>query len=346
VLIIRGDEVRRLLQGRDEEILQAVAAAYSAHASGQSSVPPSLFLRFPRDPSSRIIALPAYLGGEWDVAGMKWISSFPANLETGLERASAVTILNSTRTGHPEAILEGSLISAVRTAAGAVLAARTLGSDETRSVGVIGCGLINFHVVRLLCATRPALARVALYDVDRGRAEQLGRRLSADFPELSVSMAGHCDSALEGHPLVSIATTASTPHIGDLSRCRPGAVILHVSLRDIAPEAIMAADNVVDDVDHVCRAQTSVHLAAELAGQRAFIRCTLGEILLGSAPARTGDPRPAVFSPFGLGILDLAVACLVVERARAERAGLEIEDFLSSSWLSVEAQDRAVPEVI
>jgi 2,3-diaminopropionate biosynthesis protein SbnB len=327
VLILRGSEVEELLAHREAEILEAVRQAYVAHSQGASSLPQSIFLRFPDD-LNRIIALPAFLGDGFGVAGMKWIASFPANTKRGMARASAVLILNSCETGRPEAILESSLISAKRTAASAALAAAELHRGPSpESVGLIGTGVINLEVARFLAATVPGIRRFLLVDLDRERAGRFSQRLRAILPDREVEIAADAATALGACPLVSFATTAIRPHVSDLSMCPRGATLLHVSLRDLTPEAILACDNVVDDVEHVLRAQTSVHLAEQLTGSREFVRCTLADVLQGQASPRRDGTSVTVFSPFGLGILDLAVGKLALDRGRATGLGTAIAPF-------------------
>lgn len=133
--VISGAQVQQALRGREGEIVDLVESAYLLHGAGDTGDtvnPPSYFLRFPDRPSSRIIALPASLGGKFQVDGLKWISSFPENTASGLPRASAVLILNDHTTGYPFACLEASVISATRTAASAALAADRLSERRGR----------------------------------------------------------------------------------------------------------------------------------------------------------------------------------------------------------------------
>ncbi len=326
MLIIGHGVVRDILTGSERDLIEEVRAAYLAHQEGRTVVPHSLFLRFPDQPRDRIIALPAYLGGAEPAAGIKWIASFPGNLGAGLPRASAAMILNSLETGQPEALIEGSLISAKRTAASAALAA-TLLTEAATGVGLVGCGVINLEILRFLAAAFPGLSEVVLYDTEPARAEAFAVQCSATVPTAKVVVAAGRDEAVGRYPLLSIATTATTPHM-TLDAAAPGAVVLHVSLRDLTAATILGSGNVVDDADHVCRESTSLHLAEQETGGRAFIDASIGELIAGTATVRPAPDRPAVFSPFGLGVLDIALARFVRAAAQEQGLGLSTPDFL------------------
>jgi ornithine cyclodeaminase len=333
IVILKGAEVRALLAGRELELVEVVRTAYETHGEGDSSLPQSTFLRFPDQLRDRIVALPAYLGGGCRLAGIKWVSSFPENLHLGMDRASAVLILNSPQTGRPEAVLEGSVISAKRTAASAALAAQCLlRGNKVGCVGMIGCGLINFEIARFLLAVFPEVEAFLLFDKDEARAKQFENKCQRTFDQVGLEIATDVNAVLRNSSLISIATTAVTPHLSELRECPRGSAILHISLRDLTPDVILSCDNVVDDVDHACRAQTSVHLAELLVGHRDFIRCTLADILRGRAPARNGSEAVSVFSPFGLGILDLAVGKLVRDLALQQGLETVIGSFLPGPW--------------
>ncbi|MEV6797612.1 2,3-diaminopropionate biosynthesis protein SbnB [Micromonospora rifamycinica] len=325
--VLGRDDVRAALDGREGAVLDAVRNAYLLHRAGQSEIPFSSFLRPPGRPGSRIICLPAYLGGTDPVIGVKWISSFPTNLERGLQRASAVSILNDLETGYPVAVLESSQISAARTAAGAAVASEVLhGGTAVRTVGLIGCGTINHRTLAYLTRVHPGIREVALFDAVDEHAKLAAERWAEQFPGIDLTP-GDLTSALRAQT-VSIATTDSSYwlSLGDHPDRPPDQVVLHLSLRDLDVASILRGYNVVDDVDHVCREQTSLHRTELELGHRGFIHATIGGLLSGDPIAKPTSAN-TIFSPFGLGVLDLAVSVEVVRAAEAGGTGITVDGF-------------------
>lgn len=323
--VIAAGTVRQVLAADQGRVLELVEQAYRLHGSGDTVNPPSCFLRFPDRPNARIIALPAAVGGDIDSAGIKWISSFPDNLHQGLPRASAVLILNDRATGFPVACIEGSIISATRTAASAALAASRLGRSRrpVRRVGFVGGGLIARYVLSYLHAAGIPIQEVRVSDLDPARAagfaaDAVAGGTSAEVSDSVGELISTCD-------LVVFATTASTPWVTDPDWFGHHPLVLHLSLRDIAPELVLTSSNVLDDVEHCLTAGTAPHLAEQQAGHRRFIDATLPDVLAGryEAPA----DRTVIFSPFGLGVLDLVLGRHVHEQALAGGVATAVPDF-------------------
>jgi 2,3-diaminopropionate biosynthesis protein SbnB len=330
LVVLTAEDVIALLASKEEEIMQAVKQTYLAHDKNLDCLPHSVFLHHPRteSPADRIIALPAYLQDQSPIAGIKWISSYPGNIQNGLERASAAIILNSTVNGRPVALLEGSVISARRTAASAALAAKYLVTGHSPTVSFIGCGVINYEILRFLCAACGPVQELVLYDLDRARVDSFGQRSLETLGIHRYRIASSIEDALRESRLISFATTAGQPHVNDLSCCQEGSVILQISLRDLHPDLITRNENIVDDIDHVCRANTSVHLAEIKTGDRSFIRGTIAQVITGAIPSRQNPKGLVIFSPFGLGTLDLAVSRLCVALALERGNVSRIRNFL------------------
>jgi N-[(2S)-2-amino-2-carboxyethyl]-L-glutamate dehydrogenase len=311
--VISGAQVHHALHDRHHDIVHLIEATYRLHSAGHSVNPPSYFLRFPDRPSARIIALPASIGGQLRVDGLKWISSFPDNVAAGLPRASAVLILNDHDTGYPFACLESSIISATRTAASAASAADWLSRNRPRPtrLGFFGVGLIARYIHTYLTATGWSFDHTGIHDLSADSAAGFHSYLEQSGTTNRITVYENAEQLIRCSDMIIFATVAAEPHISKLSWFDHNPLILHVSLRDLAPEIVLASANIVDDTEHCLKANTSVHLAEQLTGNRNFLNGTLADVMTGrvTMPA----DKPVVFSPFGLGVLDLAVGKYVYD---------------------------------
>jgi len=319
--VFSGKDVRAVIDSEHAAIIRAVESAYRAHHHGRTVNPPSTFVRFPDNSSDRIIALPAsyqadVAGEPRRITGIKWIASFPGNVANGIPRASAVLILNDERSGFPFACIEASAISSARTAASAASAlTHLLGSEKPQpcTLAVIGAGEISRQIIRFLFQTTIPITSISIFDLVPGRAVSLCERVRASTSARVIAARSVTD-AIRQADVVVFATTATEPHVFDPALFQHNPIVLHISLRDLAPEVILSAHNVVDDADHCLSARTSLHLTELQVGHREFVTTTLPEIL---CHARTPERnRPIIFSPFGLGVLDLAVGVLVYSSLR------------------------------
>jgi 2,3-diaminopropionate biosynthesis protein SbnB len=323
--VIPGEVIHRLIHDNLAGCVDVIRTAYLAHDRKQTVNPASVFLRFHDKPNARIIALPAHVAAPVPISGLKWIASFPDNVKAGLPRASAALILNSHEHGYPFACLEASIISAARTAASAALAARVLvGRPSAGTLGIIGTGLIARYVYQFLAGTGWEIGRILLYDTDRAMAERFASRW-CDPTRCKVEIAPDLASVLGTCDVTLFATVAPTPHVDDPRLLAHHPVVLHLSLRDLSPRLVRDAFNVVDDVDHALSAGTSLQLAEQETGTRSFVAGSLAAILDGRC--QVDHTRARIFSPFGLGVLDVALGKWVYDRAIDHNLGHVVPNF-------------------
>jgi ornithine cyclodeaminase len=325
--VVPGTVVHAILADLKAELIDLIEQAYVLHGEGETTNPPSYFLRFPDKPSARIIALPASVRGDVRLDGLKWVSSYPGNIESGIPRASAALLLNDPDTGYPFACLEGSIISAARTAASGAVAVRQLSkvSGRPTRVGFFGTGLIARYIYDYLDVLGLPVELLRVHDLSAVYAEKFAAYVRGRPRAPQVQVLESPEALVRSCDLVVFATNASRPHVVNPAWFGHNPLVLHISLRDLSPQIVLGSANVVDDIDHVLRAETSVHLAEQQTGRRDFIDATLFDVIKGRF--RPGGDRPVIFSPFGLGVLDLVVAGLVYRRAAEAGSLTKIEGF-------------------
>ena len=291
VLWLSREDVARAGGGDPVAAVPVVREAMLAHGAGDTAQPPKPYLRIPNDTHGRrIIAMPAYIGGEAPTWGIKWIASAPENpTKRGIERASAIIVLNDLETGYPLVVMEGALISATRTAAVALLATEHLKKSETRTMTLIGTGLIGGLVTRSLLRVMPSIERIRLFDHYPGAAERFSN--SGDFDhEVAFEVFDGAQEAMAGAQLVAVATTATDGYI-DGAWLERGSLFLNISLRDPKSNVIEVIDKlVVDDWEQANRGGTFIHRLTE-AGELTHdgLYAEISEIASGEKPGRESD---------------------------------------------------------
>ena len=113
-------------------------------------------------PDRRFMAMPAYVGGRFDMAGMKWYGSNVANRDKGLPRSILMMMLNDKETGAPLALMSANLLSAYRTAGIPGVGVKNLAPKDAKVLGIVGPGVINTITVETFAALRPSLLYVYL----------------------------------------------------------------------------------------------------------------------------------------------------------------------------------------
>ncbi|MGA8485726.1 MAG: hypothetical protein WB684_01520, partial [Gaiella sp.] len=231
---------------------------------------------------------------------LKWVTSFPGNPPKGLPTVSGLVLLSDTETGALLALMDAAAVTALRTAAAAVIAAETLCRAGAESTAVIGCGVNGAETVRSLVARGRA---PVLWDVDESR-----RRLVAE--ELGVRVAGSLEEALACDVVVTV--TPGRDVLYPAGSLRPGQ---HVSLMgadgpgkaEIAVAELGRARLYCDDWEQASHGgELAAGVEAGTVGRDDVTQ--LGAVLAGDAEGRRSDDEITLFDSTGLAIQDLAIA--------------------------------------
>ncbi|MPY77232.1 MAG: 2,3-diaminopropionate biosynthesis protein SbnB [Actinophytocola sp.] len=300
----------------------ALADGLVQHADGKTMQPLKPYLRASGNHiADRIIAMPAHVGDP-GMSGLKWIGSKHDNPDrAGVERASAIIVLNDPSTNYPVALLEGSLISAWRTAAVSALAARHLARDGFTDVALIGCGVIGSTQLTALLQQFNHIATVHLFDIRPEAAEKLATTVDAEHA-VDAIVEDSAENAVRAGDLVVPCTLTDKPYIHS-DWLKPGSLLCNVSIMDIHKDVVLTADKVVvDDWEQSNREKKIINqLVLEGVFSRDQLHAELGEILAGRRAGRETDDEIIVLNPMGMAVEDIACAAEIYRRALEHQVG-------------------------
>ncbi|BCU80727.1 N-[(2S)-2-amino-2-carboxyethyl]-L-glutamate dehydrogenase SbnB [Polycladomyces abyssicola] len=329
ILYLSREDIVKIGGESSDLYVQAVSRSLELHARKDFVQPLKPYLRVNNSHiADRIIAMPAYIGGEKPVSGLKWIGSKHDNPRVrGKERASGLIILNDPESNYPIAVMEASLISGMRTAAVTVIGARYLARQGFRSVACVGCGLIAHMQLRSLLEQFPDIATVHLFDLHQDAAIRLADELQERFPRVKAVVADSAKDAIREGEVIVTCTVTDTPYI-PYEWLQKGAFVSNISIMDLHKEVFLKADKVVvDDWDQANREKKIINqLVLEGRFSREQLHAELGEILIGVKPGRETDDEIIVLNPMGMAVEDITSAQEVYQRALNANVG---------TWLSL-----------
>ena len=331
ILYLNGQDVERLGAADMGQALSDVEEALKLVYKGETIVPEKIAMNFGKRledeaTSGRINAMPGYIGGSFDMAGIKWIGSNPLNLKYGLPRASAITVLNDPKNKFPICILNGSEISAVRTGAASGVAAKYLARQDAETLMLVGAGYQNTKQLEAIQKCIQSLKYFYVVDIveatAKAFAETMSKKLNIEVIPLTSIL--QCDR----DPDITVNATSAAVPVMDISVARPGN--LHICVGGLDhPELYKKADKIICDDWYQVRHRGSCFLALDaLAGKigdEAIYAKQIGEIICGDKPGRESAKEFIYYKPVGMGILDLAVASRIYRKARAENVGVWLD---------------------
>ncbi|MEG1912246.1 MAG: ornithine cyclodeaminase family protein [Cloacibacillus sp.] len=328
MLILTREDILKVFTMKDA--IEADKKAFILHSEGKAVVP----LRINIDNESRtgqLMFMPAYVGGDLNMGGVKIVSCFPANAEKGLPVIPATMPVIDGETGCVTAILDGTTLTQIRTAAISGAAIELLANEDAKIGALFGTGGQAAAQLEALMTAR-ALSEVRIFDACSGRAEAFAAanaKLASKFGVKLLPVQSPKEAVTDAD-IITTVTTAREP-VFDAADVKPGCHITGVgsytpAMRELPEELLARAARIFVDNREAVLAEAGDFTIPMSRGafSKERIDGELGELLLGRVGGRAAHDEITVMKTVGFATLDVVSAAEIVKKARAEKAGTEI----------------------
>jgi alanine dehydrogenase len=327
VLVLTGAQVEELLDL--DELIDALAAAMADLSAGRASAPDRIAASVP-ERDGFLAAMPGYVPSAGALM-TKVVSLFPRNAGTALPTHQAVIITCDPATGRPTALLDGTLITAVRTGAASALSARLLARPGAAVLAILGTGVQARSHARAMCRVRP-IREIRVAGREPARSAALAAELAEELAVPAVGTASYAE-ALDGADIVCATTHPAHPPepVVRWEWLTPGVHVTSVGFggREVDDETVAGA--------LVCVESRRAALAPHPSGAADLhepirsglitpehVHAELGELVAGTRPGRASDDQITLYKSVGVAVQDAAATALVVRAARARGIGTDV----------------------
>ncbi|HLF27833.1 MAG TPA: ornithine cyclodeaminase [Anaerolineae bacterium] len=306
--------------------IDAMRKAFSLLSAGEADMPLRTMLQIPKH-AGRVLVMPAYLhiGNR---LGAKILSAFPNNPDLELPAIHALVVLINAATGQPEALLEGTALTAIRTGAASGLATDLLSRPDAATLALIGSGAQARTQLEAVCCVR-RIECVRVYSPHRAHAERFAQELAGrNGAPAAIDVVASAREAIREADIICTATSSATPVIGPAD-VRPGTHINGIGsytpdMREVDPELVKQSRVIVDQRQAaLAEAGEVIACIANGALQESQL-IELGEVVNGVRPGRTHPEQITFFKSVGLAAQDIAAAQQALTAALHKKIGVSV----------------------
>ena len=319
-----------------EAVLEMVEKAFYLDGQGEIKNPPKTHfdIEVPGKDTlkSSFFSMPVYVGGDVKRAGIKWAAESKANAKSGkLPMGIDLVVLSDPETVLPVAIMDGTLITAMRTSAASGVAAKYLAAAGAKVAGCIGAGVIGRTMIMALKIALPNLEEVRLFDLNREKAATLAAEFAG---QIKVIVADSVEGAVVGADVITTMTTSKKPFV-KAEWVKPGSLVIQMSAYEIEAGVVKAADKiVVDSWPQIKENEHSVFTQLFKEGALSEEQViSLKDVVAGSQAGRQSDEESIVFGSRGMGCLDILLGDYIYAQAKAKGLGKRLVLWDEAKWL-------------
>ncbi len=294
--------------------IDAMRSAFAQLASAQVHMPLRSATKNPRQDATTL-CMPAYLENSQQL-GVKIVSIFPHNLRVGLATINGIVITINAKTGQPEAILEGSTLTAIRTGAVSGLATDLLAAKDASSVAILGTGAQAYSQLEAVCCVRD-IKKVYVYSRSLKNAQCFANNIQSD--KVVITATDVVREATQHADIICTATPSTSP-IVDLADVKPGVHINAVGshtheMMELSTALLAAAKVYVDERAAALAEAGEIIHAIQANALQADQLYELGQLILNARLGRESPQQITVFKSVGLAIQDVSAASAALENA-------------------------------
>jgi ornithine cyclodeaminase/alanine dehydrogenase-like protein (mu-crystallin family) len=336
ILFLKQEDVIKAGVLDMKKTLEDVETVFKMYASGEIDQPNKTLMERP-DPRTGdrgflTVAMPVYLGGKLNRSGIKWAAESMENARRGdLPYGIDLVVLHDLEHAHPVAIMDGTLITAMRTSAASGVAAKYLADIDSRTAGMVGAGVIGRTAIMAYLEIFPRLEEIRMFDLDRKKCAMLAE----EFHErIKVRVVDSAREAVEGAEVIATQTT-TRKHFLKREWVSGSNFYAQMGTNEAVEDEILKADVlVVDDWGPIKHYKPGYFSRLAEEGQLDESRIIeLGQIVAGKVKGRTDPKQHILFKSMGMGSEDIIVADRIYQAAKAQGIGQTLLLWDSPLWL-------------